>query len=257
MITSLNSGAERPNERLEELKREPSEDNVGWLKRAVAETKEGLAFLLVGGAGPYDFAVRVAQSVVRHDRTPSHWSHVAMFANPIEKLAKSENLAGESIHEISLDPPAGFGFPPQENALQTTKVSRYADPLQYPNVALLAFPGFRWEDCQAAISTFRVQRASVDASALVLRWLGYAWGIGDNPLNEGHGVPSAAMVDEVGLIVSLDLTPGIESRASCPEAIWQGVRWWQDYYEEARRAAPSGRWVATHWLQAPYRAPNA
>jgi hypothetical protein len=254
MITSLNSAAEQPNESLEEMTREAGEDNVRWLKRSLSDLEKGLALVLIGGISRYDLAVRVAQSLVRHDRTPSNWSRVAAFDTPVEKLAKSKDLANALIHEISLDPPAGFGFPPEGNALQTTEVSRYADPAQYPNVAVLAFPGVSWGDLHDALFMFRGQRASVDASALLLRWLGYAWGIGENPLKEGHGVPSAAMVDEVGLVVGLDLTPGLDSRASCPEAIWQAARWWHEYYEEARRAAPSGRWTTPHWLLAPYQA---
>lgn len=253
MITSLNSGAERPNDKLVEMKREASEDNVGWLERALGELKKGFGLLLVGGVSQYDFPVRVAQTLVRHDRTPSNWSHVAAFAMPIEKLVKGDNLGEEWIHEISLDPPGGFAFPPKENALQTTRMARYADPAQYPNVALLSFHGVRWEELQTAFSTFRVQRAAVDASALLLRWLGYAWGIADNPLSEGHGVPSAAMLDEVGLVVGVDLTPGIESRASCPEAIWQAARWWHEYYKKVERAVPTGRWTTPHWLLAPHQ----
>ena len=29
---------------------------------------------------------------------------------------------------------------------------------------------------------------------------------------------------------SFDLTPGLESRSSCPEAIWQAATWWHGFY---------------------------
>ena len=38
-----------------------------------------------------------------------------------------------------------------------------------------------------------------------------------------------------------DLTPGLESRSCCPEAIWQAVRWWQDYQQQRPDGNPSIR----------------
>lgn len=250
MVTNLNSGAAQSNERLVRADREAGEDNLAWLERALPDLGEGLAILLTGGVSRYDLTIRVAQSRVRHDRTPSNWSHAALFDKPVERLVESEELAAETIHEIALDPGVGFGFPPEGNALQTTKTDRYADPAIHPNAAILSFPGVSWESIQDAISTFRNQQVAVDGSGLLLRWLGYAWGIGDNPLTEGHGVPSAAMVDEIGLVVGFDLTPGLESRASCPESIWQAARWWHEYYKEANKGAPRGVWTTPHWLLA-------
>ena len=33
-------------------------------------------------------------------------------------------------------------------------------------------------------------------------------------------------------MVSCELTPGLASRSSCPEAIWQAAKWWQEFYEK-------------------------
>jgi hypothetical protein len=43
-----------------------------------------------------------------------------------------------------------------------------------------------------------------------------------------------------------DLTPGLESRASCPEAIWQAAKWWHKYYEDQKRAPLSGAYCCGH-----------
>jgi hypothetical protein len=70
-----------------------------------------------------------------------------------------------------------------------------------------------------------------------LRWLAFAWGAGraGNPLYDGIGIPSAAMLEIVFGAVGFDLTPGLESRASCPEAMWQAAKWWHEYYERENR----------------------
>ena len=85
-----------------------------------------------------------------------------------------------------------------------------------------------------AVERFQQQRIVIDAVQLLLAWLGYAWGAGraGNPLLDGLGMPSAAMLETVTGAAGFDLTPGLESRASCPEAIWQSARWWHEYHEE-------------------------
>jgi len=43
-----------------------------------------------------------------------------------------------------------------------------------------------------------------------------------------HGMPSAAMLETAYATNGFDLTPGLESRSSCPEAIWQSASWWHE-----------------------------
>jgi hypothetical protein len=71
---------------------------------------------------------------------------------------------------------------------------------------------------------------------MILAWLGYIWGAGQqgNPLLNGMGVPSAAFVETAYGITGVELTPGLTSAASCPEAIWQSSKWWHLYYAEPR-----------------------
>ena len=59
---------------------------------------------------------------------------------------------------------------------------------------------------------------------LIVRWLAFVWGAGraGNPLLEGYGVPSSAMRKSSSAL-SDTTAPGLESRSSCPEAIWQAA----------------------------------
>jgi hypothetical protein len=44
-------------------------------------------------------------------------------------------------------------------------------------------------------------------------------------------VPSAVFVETVYGMSGVELTPGLSSSASCPEAIWQSAKWWHNFYE--------------------------
>ena len=47
-------------------------------------------------------------------------------------------------------------------------------------------------------------------------------------------------MEAVHAIADIELTPGLASASSCPEAIWQSARWWGDYYRESARVAATG-----------------
>ncbi|MDX2012006.1 MAG: hypothetical protein SFW67_17570 [Myxococcaceae bacterium] len=203
--------------------RKADETNGAWLSRHLPKADDGLLrLLLVGGAEPLHFRVRVAQSHFRHDMSPSHWSHVALLSYAGEKRLQ--------LWECPLDPKDGFGYPPLDNAFRFGALKAYDDPRRFPNVALLTTSARHDEVLsKAAIHAFRHQRASVDVVALLHAWLGYAWGVGEslNPLQHELGLPSAAAADTLLASAGFDLTPGVSSRASCPEAIWQAAKWWQ------------------------------
>jgi hypothetical protein len=65
---------------------------------------------------------------------------------------------------------------------------------------------------------------------------------------DGLGMPSAAMVETVTGAAGFDLTPGLESRASCPEAIWQSARWWHEYHAENKEGPITGAFYTAHHL---------
>ena len=133
--------------------------------------------------------------------------------------------------------------------VQRGKLSAYRDVKAFPNVALASLP-VTTEQIRAEIEKFKKQRAVFDALELTVHWLSYLWGVGDapNPLLQGHGIPSAAMAEVVLGAGGLDLTPGLADRSSCPEAIWQSVKWWHKYHKEAVDQTLAGKWHIEHRL---------
>lgn len=232
-VRVLRSTATQRNSVVVPLGRTPDEDNIAWLERArrqrVLRDVAGRSLLvLVGGNDLLSFRLRVAQSHVRHDLSPSAWSHVAFLRAPAKSLADAELI------EISLMPVAGFGpwgDPAPNNALQSGRLETYRSATLFPNVALLSLP-LAAADVAASLEDLRFQRTVLDCPQLVLKWLAYCWGVGmpANPLAEGYGMPSAAVLEAAFAANGFDLSPGLESRSSCPEALWQAAIWWQDYY---------------------------
>ncbi len=252
-VRVLRSPAVTRNPDVIERVRAPGEDNLAWIGRMV---QEGLVetgpnwslLLLVGGDDPLSFRLRVSQSHVRHDLSPSAWSHVVF----VPKLAPT--LAESQVREVSLAPASGFGkygFAPPRNALQDNRLGAYADPADYPNIAILSAP-VKAADVGESLDRLAAQRSILDAPQLILRWLGYCWGVGvpASPLTEGFGMPGAAILEAAFAAKGFDLTPGLESRSSCPEAIWQAATWWHQFYERTaeRRAAMKGAYSAKHDL---------
>ena len=244
MLNILSSPASKVSDQFHEVARRKGVTNLAWLTRNFKDDQDGVSLLLLGGTDPYAFRLRVAQSHVRHDMSPSRWSHIGILG-PV-----SNNPAARKLHEISLQPPRGFGFPASTNGVQEKgKVGDYADKEKFPNLAVLRIP-VKWNDVWKALKEFKKQRAVLDAKELILHWLAFAWGVGrsGNPLLDGHGIPSAAMVETVVGAAGYDLTPGLESGATCPEAIWQAARWWHQYYSDQQSAPIGGSWTAEHQI---------
>jgi hypothetical protein len=149
-----------------------------------------------------------------------------------------------------LEPPGGFKFPTPENGIQEGELSTYGDPKNYPNIAVLNVPASQ-ADVNAALVRFKKQRAVLDGVDLIVRWLAYVWGVGrsGNPLLEGFGIPSTAMLEIVVGAAGFDLTPGLESRSSCPEAISQAAKYWHEYYEDQKKTALSGFYDDRHQIE--------
>lgn len=229
-------------------RRSPKENNLAWIARAVKqhplnENAGDSLVLLIGGSDPLSFRMRLAQAHVRPDLSPSAWS-TAMFIPSLAKDIGESETVGISLTPSEWYPP--FGFAPTSNAIQREKLSRFASNEFYPNIALLSFP-VESNDIKNSLKKLEDQRLTIDLSALLLRWIQYAWGTGipSNPLGDGVGMPSAAMLETVFAANGFDLTPGLESRSSCPEAIWQSARWWHEYYEKSDKKI-IGSFVAPH-----------
>ena len=116
----------------------------------------------------------------------------------------------------------------------STPMSEFDDADRYPNIAVVRFPGAT-SSVLDEVDALRTQRTIADLPALVVAWLGFVWGTPDgvNPLLEGMGHPGAVLVETAFGLVDVELTPGLAAAASCPEAIWQSVKWWQDFYTQA------------------------
>lgn len=224
MISILSSHAKSPSRQVKEVPRKKGEDNLDWLSRNLP-AGDVTQVVLLGGKSQTAFRLRLAQAHLRHDLVPSYWSHVFL-------LRPAMNFAASGVDEISLEPARGFGFPAPANAVQKGRLTPYRDPVRYPNIAVLGVPVAQ-KEVMKALDRFKMQRAVLDAVDLVVRWLAYTWGVArsSNPLMDGLGIPSAAMLETVFGAAGFDLTPGLESRSSCPEAIWQAAKWWHEYYE--------------------------
>ena len=243
MINILSSDALSKSDSFEKVERKAGQSNMEWLEAHLKGDPDHSVLVMVGGRSPVDFRLRTAQSQVRSDLAPSRWSHVML-------LKKASRKTASSVYEISLEPARGFEFPTAQNGLQEGKLSRYGDPEQYPNIAVLNVPVAQ-KAVKEALDRYTQQRAVLDGVDLIVRWLAYVWGVGrsGNPLLDGFGIPSAAMLEIVVGAAGFDLTPGLESRSSCPEAISQAAKYWHEYYEDQQKTALSGFYCDPHHIE--------
>jgi hypothetical protein len=252
MLRHARSTTAKPNPAFTKLPRAKGEDNLAWGRRAVTDMgihikttlqAEWTCIALVGGADTLSFRLRVAQSHLRPDMLPSYWSDAILV-----QLA-GESLDGAQAIHVPLAQPEGPVYAPKVNGVVTRPVKDFGDPALYPNIALIALP-FAQAEMLRRVKIFRESRPTLDALEHVLRWLAYSWGVArtGNPLHDNYGVPSACMLETVCAAVGFDLTPGLESRASCPEAIWSAAMHWQEYYAKTVESAkiPFGRYAIDH-----------
>jgi hypothetical protein len=254
LLNILSSHAESANKAFNKADRENGQDNVAWVREHASKGKNQTVLVMVGGRSPTAFRLRLAQAQVRRDLLPSYWSHVML----VEKFA--DDPGSTKIHEISLEPRVGlneddtirhgFGFPATDNGVQVAKLSQYASPEEYPNIAVLGVP-VKLKEVLGHLERFKQQRAILDGVDLIVRWLAYVWGVArsPNPLLDGLGIPSAAMLEIIVGACQFDLTPGLESRSSCPEAIWQAATWWHEYYEGQNKKGISGAYFCPHPIE--------
>lgn len=228
MISIRQSTAEKANEKLVETKAEPNETNSAWLKRIGAT--DGV--LLLGGASISHFRIRVAQSHARADLKPSSWSLAGILLDDTKFLSVPLELCADST-DIA-----------QNNGVQVCNMADYDDPARFPNIAVIRFT----KDYSKILTNCHLiggdrdakrpaQRTIIDLPTLMLPWLSYIWicGKASNPLTDGLGLPSAAFVETVYGIAGIELTPGLASATSCPEAIWQAAKYWHGFYKEAAK----------------------
>lgn len=248
MVQQVRSTTTRPNPALKALARRRDEDNLAWGERAVAKMQTGdqsawSYVVLIGGSDTQSFRLRLAQSHLRRDLLPSFWSDVLLVR------LQEPSLRGATAIHVPLIQPAPPAFAPRDNGVVEVPIGSFLDTALYPNIAVIALPTPQAQ-LLARIDEFRKSRSTLDALEHVLRWLAFCWGAArtPNPLHENFGIPSACMLEIACAAELFDLTPGLEARASCPEAIWAAGRHWQDYYRRTTEGqrSPRGRFWAPH-----------
>ncbi len=214
-----------------ETARNKSVRNRKWLTDFGAD--DGI--LLLGGASLADFRIRVAQSALRGDMLPSFWSQCGVlmgggkFASvPLDLAARAEKSEGEVDDVSSI---------PRTNGVRICSLDEIDDPKRYPNIAVVCFATAH-EKVVEFVDRVRHNRTVLDLPSLMLPWLGFIWGTSGaaNPLLNGTGLPSSAFVETVYAMANVELTPGLSSASSCPEAIWQSAKWWGGFYASAAKS---------------------
>jgi hypothetical protein len=219
------------NTKFKKAPAQKDEGNKAWLKRIIAENKfESKGLLLIGGASVANFHIRVAQSSLRHDLTPSHWSQVGVLSD------------ANSFYSVPLEWRGEISEMPHSNGIQSCKLADYDDPDLFPNIAYVQFTTDMGMILEYA-EKLKFQRSMIDIPELVIRWLEYVWAVGqgDNPLANGKGLPSAVFAETIFGIGGIELTPGLATASSCPEAIWQAAKWWKAYYDESSKFSAASK----------------
>lgn len=223
-ISIRHAPASSKNPGLQEVAARDGESNLDWLRRATADTDAAGSVILLGGSDLAHFRVRCAQSRLRADMLPSFWSLAGILSN--DRGFVSVPLDFDDVASV-----------PQTNGVRRCQLRDYADPKWFPNVAVVSFTDTP-DPVKNNIARVEMQRSVIDLPGYILPWLAYVWGTGagENPLVAGFGLPSAAFVETVFGLAGIELTPGLSSASSCPEAIWSTASWWQDFYEARAEA---------------------
>ncbi len=248
MLRQARSTATRDNPSVLEFDREAASGNVAWTSAALADIGEHAGtpaettlVALLGGCDSLAFRLRVAQSHLRNDMLPSYWSESILIERGKAGIAKAH-----AIH-VPLMQPEAAEYPTRRNGVVRRPLSDFDAAARWPNIAIFALP-IPQAQLLARIDAFSKSRSTLDALEHALRWLSFSWGVArtPNPLHDNYGLPSACMLETAFAAEGIDLTPGLESRASCPEAIWVSARYWQDYFETFHHQPLVGRWTAPH-----------
>jgi hypothetical protein len=202
--------------------------NFAWLEST--GYRDGV--LLLGGTSIVDFRMRVAQSELRQDLLPSFWSTCGLL------------IDGNVLMTARVDAITSSSARVERNGLEAVTLdaqSRYGDASLYPNIAILQFTD-NHALIKEHVARIGQERNIVDLLAQIVAWLGYCWAVGgsSNPLMHGHGIPSATLVERAHGLAGIDLSPGLPSASSCPEAIWQAARWWYKAYDPIEPSIPQG-----------------
>ena len=141
--------------------------------------------------------------------------------------------AAARLLTVPLDPGDDSSVRPT-NAIRAPALDAFDDPERYPNVALIAFAA--GGDALASSRRGPAPARHHRPAGARVAWLAMH-GASKTPIRWSAGtvLPSAAFVEAAHAVAEIELTPGLASASSCPEAIWQSARWWGEYYRESAR----------------------
>ncbi len=207
------------------------ESNLAWLARGAPRPG---AFgspgdvVLLGGASLADFRLRVAQSHVRDDLTPSYWSLVGVLDE------------GDRILTAPLWPLLPPEIVPITNGILSLPLTRLRRPGHVAEHRGRPLPDAFARHPVECVDDLRKQRAMIDLPALVLHWLAFVWGAGSapNPLVNGSGLPSAVMTEAAFGLAEVELTPGPRRRVVVPRGDLPVRQVVAHFYEQAAGGRP-------------------
>src|SRR3569832_730633 len=248
--TQQRSTSKHDNDLILPFPRNGRENILAWGERAVADMQTGdpaswTYIVLLGGDDTTQVRLRLAQAHLRSDMLPSYWSHSMLV-----RLA-GDSLEGAQAVHVPLNQPGPPVYPRRTNGVVESPIKEFANATRYPNIAVIALP-VPQADVLEKIDRFKQSRGTLDGLEFVLRWLAFCWAAARpaNPLLEGYGMPSSCMLEIACAAARFDLTPGLEARVACPEAIWASALHWQDFYRERHEGrVPMGRYSAMHGYQ--------
>lgn len=239
MLPVIKSQSSAPNKNYAESARKPGESNKEWLIRHWDEPDTSQV-VLIGGVSATSQRIRLAQSHVRHDFTPSSWSHVGLLL--LDKAEKEFAF----YQAFPLVETMALSYPPATNAVFVHDMDMFDDPEKFPNISSIPVPG-NVVDILHAVEQFKYQRAICDTVRLTVEWISYLWGVkSGSPLMDEQGEPSACFIESVMRGVGVELSPSVNARVACPESIYQSAMWWHDFYGD--NFDVSGAWHAPHTI---------
>jgi hypothetical protein len=217
------------------------------------------SLLFVGGNSHEDVAVRVAQSHVRLDRTPSYWSHVAIILDWPDGAAPRDVVGVEA----ALDPEAEARRVPERNGVTLFRLSRYMKAGRYPNLGLGMPVLRRREEKKKTRGVSKTSPSDTPRDALLKAvlnpgrdrarfplwdWLGvwslYAATLRDNPLDRHVSHPGAALCEYAYEAMGYDLTPGATAPDTCPETLWSTLLYWYETFGAEPRKSQVRIWTS-------------
>lgn len=233
-------------------KRESFFETVG--KRLQRGTR-GPLLLLAGGSAPVDLAVRNAQSLLRLDQSPSHWSHAAFILE--WKGGDWKNAIGV---EVRIDPVDVMQQVPERNGATVFRLKDY-NQSRWENLAIFHIrPNIDRSskkkeraavvpDLGAAVRE-AVRQPCLERSRYRLwDWLApwsafcRAPALEQNPISRGIPHPGAAFCEYALEAAGVDLTPNSTEPSACPETIWGAFLYWHEAFKNQIGTVEAWVWL--------------